>query len=75
MLIVYRFISIYGYIRGLFHIYAKCLKYMLTQQIWLSCSTPGSGWGGLGFESVSHQGWVKSGIYCSSACAGHNDLE
>ena len=26
-----------------------------TQQIWLSSSTPGSGWGGLGFECGSYQ--------------------
>ena len=33
--------------------------YNLNLQIWLSCNTPGSGRGGLGFESASYQRRTK----------------
>ena len=47
-----------------------------TQQIWLSSSTPGSGWGGIGLKSGLYQRLKKIILtYSFSACAGHNELE
>jgi hypothetical protein len=48
---------------------------MKTQQIWLSSSTPRSE-GEVSGSSLGHTKDLKrNGTYCSSACAGHNELE
>ena len=50
-------------------------KYLPAQLIWLlSSSTPGSRGGGLG-SSFGHTKDFKNGTYCSSVCAGHNQLD
>ena len=40
----------------------------ITQQIWISSSTPGSGWGGLGFESGSYRRLKKWCLLLLSLC-------
>ena len=46
----------------------------MTQQIWLSNRKPGSGLGGLRFESGSYQQLLKWYLLLLISNAGHNEL-